>query len=313
MHRAFGRWLLLLVGVLSVALGVSGVTVSATSRVVLAQTVESRCEGRATPLAVGSTPATGVTAEASPSVPLPIPAEGGTLTVFAAASLTDAFNRIGDDLEAAYPGLTVEYNFAGSQALVTQLREGATADVFASAGQEPMDAAIAAGVVEGEPVHFTQNRLVIVVPHDNPGGIRTAADLAAPGLRLVLAAPDVPVGRYAWDALCAMGSDPVTYGADFVGRVVANVASEENNVKAVLAKVRLGEADAGIVYETDLTPDVAGAVEVVEIPPAVNVVARYLIAPVRGGDPSLAQVFIAYLLAPKGQATLQAFGFEPIP
>ncbi len=235
------------------------------------------------------------------------------MRVFAAASLTDAFERIGEDLEAAYPGLKVEYNFAGSQALVTQLREGATADVFASAGQEPMDSAVAAGVVTADPIRFTQNRLVIVVPHDNPGGVLTAADLGAAGLRLVLAAPDVPAGRYAWDVLCTMGSDPATYGEEFVGRAIANVVSEENNVKAVLAKVRLGEADAGIVYATDVTPDVAGAVAVVEIPPAVNVVAGYPIAPVRGGNSSLAQAFIAYLLGPEGQATLRSFGFEPIP
>ncbi len=308
MVRALRR-LLPLIGALSITLGFSGVTVLTATRV---NAADGRCQGLATPSAAGSAPAAAMSAEASPSVPLPIPAEGGTLTVFAAASLTDAFNRIGEDLEAAHPGLSVEYNFAGSQALVTQLREGATADIFASAGEEPMDAALAAGLVEGEPIPFTQNRLVIVVPRDNPGGVQTAADLSAPGLRLVLAAVDVPVGRYAWDALCAMGSDPATDGEAFVERVASNVASEENNVKAVLAKVRLGEADAGIVYATDLTPDVVGAVTVVEIPPAVNVVASYPIAPVRGGDSALAQAFIAYLLSPQGQATLQTFGFKPI-
>ncbi len=312
MDRMRGWWVLLLMSALPAALGLPGATVSATIGVVRAQASDVRCETTATPL-TSSTPDAGAPTNVSPSSPVSIPAGGGRLTVFAAASLTDAFNQMGKDLEAAHPGLTVEFNFAGSQALVTQLREGATADVFASAGQEPMDVAIAAGVVEGEPIRFTQNRLVIVVPRDNPGDVQTAADIGAPGLRLVLAAPDVPVGRYAWDALCAMGEDAATYGAEFVGGVVANVASEENNVKAVLAKVRLGEADAGIVYATDVTPDVAAAVTVVEIPPTVNVIAAYPVAPVRGGTPELAQAFIAYLLGPEGQATLQAFGFASIP
>lgn len=175
-----------------------------------------------------------------------------------------------------------------------------------------MDVALATGLIDAEPTDIARNRLAIVVPKENPGEMSSAVDLAKPGLKLVLAAPDVPVGRYTRESICAMGVDVTGYGEGFIDRVFANVVSEEDNVKAVLAKVRLGEADAGIAYTTDLTPDVAEDISVVAIPPTVNVVARYPIAPVRGGDTVLAGAFIAYLLGPEGQATLQAFGFEPI-
>ena len=312
MERAFGRWGLLLAAWVAVLLGSSQGLLPSVGRVVQAQTATIPCATAATPPATESTPATGGTPVVAPPVSMPFPAEGGQLTVFAAASLTAAFERIGADLEAAHPGLRVEYNFAGSQALVTQIAEGADADVFAAAGPEPMDVALAAGLIDAQPVDIARNRLAIVVPKENPGEMSSAVDLAKSGLKLVLAAPDVPVGRYAREAICAMGTDVPSYGEGFVDRVTANVVSEEDNVKAVLAKVRLGEADAGIVYTTDITPDVTDDVSVVAIPPTVNVVAHYPIAPVRGGDTALAGAFIAYLLSPEGQSTLQAFGFEPI-
>jgi molybdate transport system substrate-binding protein len=278
----------------------------------LAQGAGFECARGAQAATADATPAASTEAAASP-VAVDFPAEGGELTVFAAASLTDSFNQIKADLEAAHPGLTVTYNFAGSQALVTQLTEGAEADVFASANMTQMDVGIEAGVIAGEPVVFTQNRLAIVVPADNPADVQSPADLGKEGLRLVLAAPEVPVGQYARVSICAMGADASAYGEGFVDGVAGNIVSNEDNVKAVLTKVQLGEADAGIVYTTDVTSDVAEDVELIEIPEAVNVIAQYPVAPVAEGDRTLAGAFIAYLLGPDGQATLQEFGFEPRP
>lgn len=239
------------------------------------------------------------------------PDAGGELTVFAAASLTDAFEQIKIDLEAREPDLTITYNFAGSHALVTQLTEGAEADVFASANAAQMTTADEAGVVAGEPVDFVRNQLVIVVPADNPAALATAAGLGQAGLRLVLAQPEVPVGNYGRQSVCLMGQDAAAYGDDFVARVAANVVSEEEDVRDVLAKVELGEADAGIVYVSDAV--VAGdEVHLIEIPEAVNVLAAYPIAPVAGGDADLAAAFISYVLSEDGQETLAEFGFDPV-
>jgi molybdate transport system substrate-binding protein len=238
------------------------------------------------------------------------PAEGGNLTVFAAASLTDAFEEMKANLEAAHPGLTITYNFGGSQALVTQLTEGAAADVFASAHTAQMTAAVEAGVIAGEPLPFVQNRLAIVAPAENPAAIEAPADLGQGGIRLVLAQPEVPAGRYAREAICAMAAT-AEYGEDFVGRVAANLVSEEEDVRDVLAKVQLGEADAGIVYVSDAA--VAGDdVVVVPIPDEVNILATYPVAAVADGNESLAGAFIAYLLSAEGQASLEKYGFEPV-
>ena len=240
----------------------------------------------------------------------PFPEEGGAVTVFAAASLTDAFEAIAADLEASTPGLTITFNFGGSPALVTQLREGAAADVFASANTTQMDLAADASLIAGGPVTFATNRLAIVTPTDNPAGIVSPVDLGGEDLRLVLAQPDVPAGRYAREAACAMAADTAAYGVGFLERVAANVVSEEEDVRDVLAKVALGEADAGIVYVSD-AQSADSTVQTIAIPEEVNVVATYPIAPVSGGDGTLAAAFIAYVLGDEGQETLTEFGFEP--
>ena len=258
----------------------------------------------AAPAATGprGTPATGTE--------ISFPEGGGGLTVFAAASLTDAFEQIAAELEAANPGLAITFNFAGSQALVTQLGQGAEADVFAAANAAQMEAAQANGSIAGESVVFVRNKLAIVVPATNPAGIVDPADLAGDGVRLVLANADVPAGRYARESICLMGQDATTFGAGFVEAVSANIVSEEEDVRDVLTKVELGEADAGIVYVSDAL--IGGeAVTQVEIPAAVNLLATYPIAPVIGGDPALAEAFIAYVLSPAGQGVLTGFGFEP--
>ncbi|MFN8675206.1 MAG: molybdate ABC transporter substrate-binding protein [Thermomicrobiales bacterium] len=262
------------------------------------------------PAPVAATPAA-----ASPEAPVTMdavfPEDGGELTVFAAASLTDAFGEIKVDLEAAHPGLSITYNFAGSQALVTQMGEGAEADVFASANNTQMKAAQEKDLIAGDPVTFVRNELVIVTPPDNPAGIDSPDDLGASGLRLVLAQAEVPVGRYAREAVCSMSQDTATFGEDFVGRVAGNVVSEEEDVRDVLAKVELGEADAGIVYVSDAF--IGGdQVQQVKIPAGFNILATYPIATTAGGDEALGDAFITYVLSDDGQATLADYGFDPI-
>jgi molybdate transport system substrate-binding protein len=258
-----------------------------------------------------ASPASGAPAATPVPLDAAFPESGGDLTVFAAASLTDAFGKMKSDLEAAHEGLTITYNFGGSQSLVTQLAEGAHADVFASANTSQMQAAIENGSIAGEPRPFVHNLLVIVTPADNPAGIATPADLAREGLRLVLAQPEVPVGKYSRESICTMGHDTATFGNDFVSRVAANIVSEEEDVRDVLTKVQLGEADAGIVYVSDA--NIGGdQVARIAIPDSLNVIATYPIAAVAGGDEALADAFIAYVLSPEGQKTLEEFGFAPV-
>ena len=194
--------------------------------------------------------------------PVEFPDEGGKLTVFAAASLTDAFTKIADDLKAADPNLDITFNFAGSQALVTQIAEGgAQADVLALASPAQMKSAVEDGIpVEGSAT-FVTNRLTVVVPADNPAGIASVADLAKDGVRLVLANPDVPAGNYARQSLCKTAAA----GGPSVEDYAANIVSEEDNVRSVLTKVELGEADAGIVYVTDALTS-GDKVQSIEIP-----------------------------------------------
>lgn len=265
------------------------------------------CEPAAAPAAVASPAAA---ASPAPVTAVPFPENAGEVDIFAASSLTDAFNAIAEDLEAANPGLDLVFNYAGSQALVTQLSEGAGADVFASANNTQMNAAIDAGVISGDPSIFAQNRLAIVVPKDNPAGITSFADLGKDGVKLVLAAEDVPVGQYGRLAICNAGADTATYGDGFVDSVSGNIVSNETNVKNVLAKVQLGEADAGIVYVTDVTADASADVTLIDIPNDVNVIAKYPVAAVEGGDSESAEAFISYLLSDEGQTTLESFGFQ---
>ena len=260
------------------------------------------------PAAVDATPVG--TSVAVEEVHVAYPAEGGDLTVFAAASLTDAFEAIEQEVEAATPNLSITYNFGGSQALVTQLEEGAQADVFASANVTQMDAAIAAELVAGAPLPFTHNRLAIVAPSGNPADIQSAADLGKEGILLVLAQPEVPAGRYARESVCLMATDTATYGAGFVEQVAGNIVSEEEDVRDVLAKVALGEADAGIVYVSDAVA-AGDQVYVVDILDDVNVIATYPVAILAGGNEALGSAFVSYLLSDEGQAMLERYGFQP--
>jgi molybdate transport system substrate-binding protein len=238
-----------------------------------------------------------------------VPRIQGELTIFAAASLTDAFREMAADIERAHPGTRLTFNFAGSSTLRTQLAQGARADVFASADEPNMYGAEQDGTIAGEPRIFARNLLVVAVPATNPAGIKTLQDLGKPKLKLVLTNKDVPVGHYARQALEKMSQDPA-FGHDFARRALANLVSEETNVKQVASKVQLGEADAGIIYATDVTPAMRSAVKVIDIPSGCNVMAKYLLAAVKGtGNEAGARAFIEYVLSPAGQAIFERHGF----
>jgi len=234
-----------------------------------------------------------------------------TLTVFAAASLTDAFTEIGDAFAEQNPEVEVVFNFGSSSTLATQLVEGAPADLFASANVRQMEVAQEAGRID-EPIEiFARNRLVIAVPVDNPANIHSLADLAEPGVLLVLAAPEVPVRTYT-DAMFELLAADEDYGAEYQDAVYANLVSEEDNVRQVVAKLALGEADAGIVYQSDITPDVADEVLAIEIPDAFNQIATYPIATLNdSANPELARAFVDFVLSDDGQAILTGWGFAP--
>jgi molybdate transport system substrate-binding protein len=236
------------------------------------------------------------------------PSEPKTLNVFAASSLTDAFSEIGKNFEAAHPGVTVAFNFAGSQALRTQIEEGAPADVFASANAKEMDALVSGNLVDASaPTPFLKNKLVVILPADNPAGIEYLEGLATSGVKLVLAAEEVPVGNYARQSFDLMNSQ---FGTDFKDKVLANVVSNEDNVKQVVTKVQLGEADAGVVYTSDAVA--AQELQTIEIPDDLNVIATYPIAPlVNSENADLASAFVEYVLSGDGQAVLQKWGFAP--
>lgn len=252
------------------------------------------------------------TARPSPTATSTAEPVSGEVVVFAAASLADAFQEIAQEFQVRYPGTTVTFNFAGSSALRTQLAQGAKADVFASADEKNMRGAQEDGTVAEEPRVFVHNTPVVVVPKGNPAGIAGFADLAKPGIRLVLEAKDVPIGNYARQILAKASEDPA-YGSDFADRVLANVVSEETNVKAALTKVALGEADATFVYVSDVTPDVRDKVRVVEVPEQFNVVAEYYIATTKEAPNAAGgRAFIAFVLSPEGQAILEKWGFTPV-
>ncbi len=226
------------------------------------------------------------------------------LTVFAASSLTAAFTQIGTDFEAANAGTTVTFNFGSSGDLAASIESEGTADVFASASGTYMDEVSDKVGVTGR-ADFVQNKLVIITPPDNPANITSLEDLANPGVQVVLAAEGVPVGDYARQALDSAG---------LTDAVMANVVSNEEDDASVVAKITAGEADAAIVYVSDVTSAVAPDVHAVEIPDDVNVIATYPIAVVTGtSDTEAAQAFVDYVTGSEGQATLAEFGFLPPP
>jgi molybdate transport system substrate-binding protein len=221
----------------------------------------------------------------------------GAVTVFAAASLTESFTTIGTDFEAANPGAKVTFSFAGSSALATQINQGAPADVFASAAPANMKTVTDAGNGDGTPVTFVKNQLVIAVAKGNPRGIKGLSDLAKPGVKVALCAPQVPCGAAAQKALAT-------------ANVTITPVTLEQDVKAALSKVKLGEVDAALVYRTDAKA-AASDVEAVEFPESASAINEYPIvvlknAPNKAGG----QAFVAYVQSDKGKAVLTAAGFQ---
>lgn len=250
-----------------------------------------------------------VAVSATPTLAAPTPSPSGDVSVFAAASLTDAFNQIGAEFKQANPRVAVKFNFAASTALRTQLEQGAKADIYASADQTQMDNAKKAGVIEGSDQIFVKNKLVVIYPTGNPARIGTARDLAKPGVKLVLTDQNVPIGAYARASLEKMSADP-RFGPDFGRKALGNLKSEEANVRAVVTKVQLGEADAGIVYASDVTPSVAKDIASVQIPDEFNTVAAYSIAMVKdASNRAAARVFITFVRSARGQEILKENNF----
>jgi molybdate transport system substrate-binding protein len=237
-------------------------------------------------------------------------AAAGSLTVFGAASLTEFLQQAEQVFESEHPGTRLTLNLAASSRLRIQIEHGAPADVFLSANTLHMNGLVEAKLAQS-PTVFAHNRLVIVLPQANPAHIDHPADLARPDLKLVIAAAETPIGRYtriSFDKMDASGE----YGDDFKARAIANVRSNEPTVKAVVAKVLLGEADGGVCYASDVTAALRPKVKVVDIPDDVNVVADYPIALVAGSrNERLARQFIAFVLAPQGQRLLAHHGFIP--
>ncbi|HZV50510.1 MAG TPA: molybdate ABC transporter substrate-binding protein [Candidatus Dormibacteraeota bacterium] len=236
---------------------------------------------------------------ASQATPSPSARPSGTLTVLAAASLTEAFTQIGNQLQARNPGLKVRFSFAGSPTLVTQIQQGAPADVFASADQANMEKVVSGGFNATTPRIFAHNRLEIAVHAGNPKHIRSVYDLTNPGIRVDECAPAVPCGSYATTVFKKAG-------------ITVTPVSQEQDVKSVLTKVALGEADAGIVYVSDVK-SAGSSVAGVEIPDSLNVVASYPIVELKSApNPVAARVFIEAVLNSSGQQALERYGFTPV-
>ncbi len=229
------------------------------------------------------------------------------LRVFAAASLTDAFREIATAFEGAHPGLAVELNFAGSQLLQTQIEQGAPADVFASADLVHAQALAQQGLLSGYDV-FARNAVAVVVPAEG-ARVSQLSDLARSGVKVVVAGETVPAGRYANQVIASLSASGL-FGASFQARVLANVVSREPNVRAVLTKVALGEADAGFVYVTD-AQSARGRVRMLAIPEDYAAVGEYPIGLLtRAAAPVSARAFVTFVRGPAGRDVLRKHGFR---
>jgi molybdate transport system substrate-binding protein len=225
-------------------------------------------------------------------------------TIFAAASLSEAFQEAARQVTKK-SGYEYRFHFAGSQQLAAQLEQGAPADLFASADDRWMEYASQHNLIDGNARRFARNRLVVITPVSNPGRVDKLEDLGRPGVKVLIGTESLPAGRYTRQVLANLSN-----GTDFGRRVLSNVVSQEDNVKSIVAKVQLGEADAGFVYVTDVSTSVRGRVRAMSIPEASNVIADYPIALAHGApNHEAAQAFVDYLLSTDGQALLARYGF----
>ena len=232
-----------------------------------------------------------------------------TLTVFAASSLTDAFGELEERFEEQNPGVEVRQSFESSSTLLTQIQQGAPADVFAPAAREEMRTAAQDGLVAGEPEVFVKNREVIMVPEENPARIESLRDLSKPGIKLVMAEDGVPAADYALEIVSEASAE---YGSGFRQDVLSNVVSREADVRASVSRVVLGDADATFGYASDYTPDIRDRVRVIRIPENLNIIAVYPIAVLEdANDPELARKWVELVVSGEGRRVLEKWGFEP--
>lgn len=234
----------------------------------------------------------------------------GSLTIYAASSLTAAFTEMKTAYQTANPGVTLTLSFGASSTLETQIEQGAPADVFASADTSNPQKLVGKSLAAGAITTFAGNLLTVIVPPANPAGIKTPADLARTGLKFVAAGDTVPITKYANMLLANLAKQP-SYPAGFVAAVSANIVSKEDNVAAVVSKIELAEGDAAIVYVTDAST--AGSkVTTITVPTAANVPATYgAVAVKASSNAAAAAAFISWLVSPGGQAILAKYGFLP--
>lgn len=234
--------------------------------------------------------------------------KAGSLTIFAATSLTDVFEAVGAAFIEAHPDVEISLNFANSAMLAAQIAAGAPADLFASANELQMENVIESGRVdESEVKIFAHNRLTLIVPADNPGDVQTVEDLTKEAVLLVLAAEGTPIRAYTNAMLASYNDD---HGENFNGRVLRNLVSEESNVRQVVARVALGEADAGVVYQSDALGDVADQLIAISVDERHNQLASYPIAPLNdAGAQDLALAFIHFLRSDEAQSIMAENGF----
>ncbi len=214
--------------------------------------------------------------------------------------------------QQANPGAQVTFNYASSGTLATQLSQGAKADAFAAADQTTMNTAKSGGAVTGPDQIFATNSLIIIVPNNNPAHITGLKDLANPGVKVVTADTSVPIGQYTQTMLMKASQDP-SFGSDFQSKVQQNIVSQQTDDRQIVAQVQLGEADAAVVYATDITPSTQGQLMSFPVPDALNQVVVYPIATTKGDNPSGGQAWVNFVLSPAGQNILKMWNFQPPP
>jgi len=234
------------------------------------------------------------------------------IIIFTAASLTGAFSEIGGIFENE-TGIHVVFNFDGSQALRTQIENGAYADVFASANKKQMNALKNGGLMNNSSIIiFAKNKISLIVPKDNPAKIKSLSDLAKPGIKIIMGTKDVPVGDYALQIIDKLGNDS-SYGLDYKAKVLSNVISQETTVNYVVTKVALGEADVGFAYVSDVTEDLSSKVDKIEIPDEYNIIAEYPMGLLQESEfPAEGIKFMNLIISNEGTAVLEKYGFSPV-
>ncbi len=279
-----------------------------TSRFAALILVVAGCSSGGASPSTGGVPATVAPVSAAPESAAPS-AEAVELTVYGAASLKGALEKAKAAYEAAHPGTALTVSTDSSSALEAQIEQGAPADVFLSADASNPKKLVDAGLAAGDPVNFATNKLTVIVPSDDPAGITTPADLAKSGVKVIAAGDEVPITKYATLLVGNLAKES-GYPADFAARYTANIATKEDNVKAVVAKIELGEGDAGIVYVTDAAA--SAKVATVEVPESANVPATYDGVVVKASKhPEAAKSFLDWFAGADGQAILSGLGFLP--